>query len=139
MPTLTLKTSFPLAAPAARRIAAALTDLTARCLGKRAEVTAVMVEAGCVAAWTIGADLAHPPTAWLEISVTAGTNSAAEKAAFIEAAYALLAQLPETAQGMGPEGLALASYVIVRELPATDWGYGGRTQQARQAERMAAA
>jgi phenylpyruvate tautomerase PptA (4-oxalocrotonate tautomerase family) len=25
--------------------------------------------------------------------------------------------------------------VIVREVPATDWGYGGKTQQARQALR----
>jgi hypothetical protein len=25
-----------------------------------------------------------------------------------------------------------ASYVIVREVPASDWGYGGRTQLARR-------
>ncbi len=28
-----------------------------------------------------------------------------------------------------------ASYVIVRELPAADWGYGGHTQAHRQAQR----
>lgn len=28
--------------------------------------------------------------------------------------------------------LASASYVVVRELPATDWGYGGQTQVARK-------
>lgn len=27
---------------------------------------------------------------------------------------------------------ASASYVVVRELPATDWGYGGQTQAARK-------
>ena len=137
MPTLTLKTSFALATPAAARAAAALTDLTARCLGKRAEVTAVMVESGRVSAWTIGGEVAHAPTAWLEIDITAGTNSAAQKAAFIEAAYGVMAALAAN-EASASEGLALASYVIVRELPATDWGYGGRTQQARQAERIAA-
>jgi 4-oxalocrotonate tautomerase len=30
--------------------------------------------------------------------------------------------------------LAEASYVTVRELPATDWGYGGLTQAARRAQ-----
>ncbi|UUZ78419.1 hypothetical protein LP414_13035 [Polaromonas sp. P1(28)-13] len=28
-----------------------------------------------------------------------------------------------------------ASYVIVREVPATDWGYGGQTQAARRQAR----
>jgi 4-oxalocrotonate tautomerase len=31
---------------------------------------------------------------------------------------------------LGP--LAEASYIIVRELPAEDWGYGGHTQAARR-------
>jgi 4-oxalocrotonate tautomerase len=67
-------------------------------------------------------------TAWLEISITAGTNTPAQKAAFIEAAFAALQS--QLGGSMEP-----ASYVIVRELPATDWGYGGQTQQARQSSR----
>jgi 4-oxalocrotonate tautomerase len=38
----------------------------------------------------------------------------------------------------GDQPLAEASYVIVRELPAGDWGYGGQTQAARQRARIAA-
>lgn len=34
------------------------------------------------------------------------------------------------------ERLEEASYVIVRELPAGDWGYAGRTQLERQRERL---
>lgn len=30
--------------------------------------------------------------------------------------------------------LAEASYVTVRELPVTDWGYGGLTQAARRTQ-----
>jgi 4-oxalocrotonate tautomerase len=68
------------------------------------------------------------PTALLEISITQGTNTVAQKAAFIAAAFA------ELQQQLAPEGvLEEASYVCIRELPATDWGYGGKSQQARAA------
>lgn len=61
------------------------------------------------------------PTALLEISITQGTDTPAEKAAFIEAAFA------ELQRQLGCGGpLEEASYVIVRELPASDWGYGGQ-------------
>lgn len=84
--------------------------------------------------WFVAGREVSAATAWLEISVTAGTNSPHEKASFIAAAFAeLQAQL-----GAG-EGLEPASYVIVRELPAADWGYGGQTQQARQLARRQAA
>ena len=113
MPTLNLKVA-PLQNPGRyQRLAQELTSLTERLLGKRREVTAVMIE-----------DL---PAALLEISITAGTNTAEEKAAFIEAAFA---ELQHQLGSGGP--LEEASYVVVRELPATDWGYGGRTQLARK-------
>ncbi len=80
-----------------------------------------------VARWHIGGAVPAQPTALLEISITAGTNTAEEKAAFIDAAFAELQR-----QLGGGKPLAAASYVIVRELPATDWGYGGLTQAARR-------
>jgi len=51
----------------------------------------------------------------------------AQKQAFIAAAFAEL----EQQLGYG-QPLEEASYVIVREVPASDWGYGGRTQAARK-------
>ncbi|WP_298212972.1 tautomerase family protein [Acidovorax sp.] len=127
MPTLVLKLA-PLQNPERyRSLAHALTELTVSLLGKRREVTAVVIDDLPAARWHIGDTPAEQPTALLEISITQGTNTPAEKAAFIEAAYA------ELRRQLATDGaLAVASYVVVRELPATDWGYGGRTQQARK-------
>ena len=126
MPTLQLKLMPPLAAPVQAALAAELTQLTATVLGKRPEVTAVLVEV--VPQWFIGGTSVAQPTAWLAISITAGTNTAEQKAAFVAQAYALLQR------HLG--SMAPASYVIVHELPASDWGYGGQTQAMRQAARQ---
>ncbi|MDP3652238.1 MAG: tautomerase family protein [Rhodoferax sp.] len=131
MPTLQLQVS-PLQNPSRyRSLARALTDLTALHLGKRPEVTAVVINDVPAARWYVGSSEVQSPTACLEISITQGTNTAQEKAAFIAAAFeALQHQL-----GAG-RPLAEASYVIVREVPATDWGYGGQTQAARKLARL---
>jgi 4-oxalocrotonate tautomerase len=70
-------------------------------------------------------------TAQLQIQITAGTNTAAEKAAFIAAAFEELGTL------LG--GLHPASYVVVDEIAADAWGYGGRTQAARRLDAATAA
>jgi 4-oxalocrotonate tautomerase len=130
MPTLQLKLSPQVTPAVEAALAQELTRLSAECLGKRPEVTALMIEALPAARWFIGAQAEPGPTAWMEISITAGTNTPAQKADFIAAAYAALQR------HLGLERpLAQASYVIVRELPAGDWGYGGQTQAARQQAR----
>ena len=126
MPTLQLQIS-PLQNPSRyRELALALTRITAQQLGKRAEVTAVVIDDIPEARWYVGGSAVQRPTALLEISVTQGTNTAEQKAAFVATAYAEL----EAQLGQG-RGLEPASYVIVREVPATDWGYAGETQAAR--------
>ena len=130
MPTLTLKIAPPCTPDRTQALARALTAITAQTLGKRAAVTAVLIDELNAHHWTVGARALQQPTALLEISITAGTNSAAQKAAFIAAAFAELQQ--QLAPGAALEE---ASYVIVRELPDSDWGYGGQTQQARQLQR----
>ena len=126
MPTLQLKVAPLLNPTQYRALAQALTQLTALHLGKREEVTAVVIDDLPAAHWYIAGRDVQRPTALLEISITAGTNTVAQKEAFIAAAHAeLVAQL-----GHG-QALEEASYVIVRELPASDWGYGGKTQAAR--------
>jgi len=133
MPTLVLKVA-PLQNPERyQALAQALTRLTAELLGKRGEVTAVMIEDLPAAQWMVGGEPVQRPTALLEISITQGTNTAQEKAQFIQAAQEELRR--QLAHG-GP--LEEASYVIVRELPATDWGYDGRTQLDRQRARQLA-
>lgn len=134
MPTLQLKVS-PLQNPLRyRALAEALTRITALELGKRAEVTAVVIDDVPAARWHVGGTDVQRPTAMLEISITQGTITAAQKAAFIASAFTELdAQL-----GHG-QGLEPASYVIVREVPASDWGYGGQTQTTRALAKSSAA
>jgi len=128
MPTLHLHTTAVLDDTARSTLAQALTELTAEVLGKRPEVTAVLLHHHRPGQWFIGGVAAEAqPTAQLGIDITTGTNSADEKAAFVAGAWQLL----NRALG-GATGLALASYVIVREVPATDWGYAGQTQAARR-------
>ncbi|MEP6790045.1 MAG: tautomerase family protein [Ramlibacter sp.] len=127
MPTLNLKVA-PLQNPERyAALAKALTRITHELLGKRTEVTAVIIDDLPVARWHIGGQPVQRPTAMLEISITQGTNTASEKKAFIEAAFAEL-QRQLAAGG----SLEEASYVIVRELPASDWGYDGVTQLERK-------
>ena len=125
MPTLQLKLSPPQPAERLQVLARRLTDLSTQLLGKRHEVTAVVIEELWPGRWFIGGRNPSDATALLEIRVTEGTNSAEEKQAFVQAAY------EELRQQLGP--LAEATYVGVQEVPATDWGYGGRTQAQRRA------
>lgn len=130
MPTLTLKVSPPVDAARAQALAAALTELSATLLGKRREVTAVLIQPLPGDRWFVDGRVPSRPTALLAIDITAGTNTPADKARFIEAAFAELQRQLAPVAGLEP-----ASYVQVRELAATDWGYGGFTQAARAARR----
>ncbi|MDD2926653.1 tautomerase family protein, partial [Rhodoferax sp.] len=87
MPTLLLKVSPPQTPARHQALAQALTELTARHLGKRPEVTAVLIDALPAAQWHVGGRSVAGPTAFLEISVTQGTNTAQQKADFIAAAF----------------------------------------------------
>lgn len=129
MPTLYLQVT-PLQNPEQyQALSASLTALTARVLHKRPEVTAVMIHDVPAARWAIGGQSPSTPAACLSIDITAGTNTTAEKTAFVAQAYAELERLLG-----GGQGLATASYVTIREIAATDWGYGGLTQAQRKAQ-----
>ncbi len=100
-----------------------ITGLMAEILGKRADLTAVLVESASAGGWSIGG-AAVVRAAHVEARVTQGTNTAEEKARFVETAHDLLVRtLP------GP--LPLATYIVVQEVPADAWGYGGQTQAQR--------
>lgn len=104
-----------------------LTRLMAERLGKRADLTVVAIQQTPAAHWSVGG-AALPDQAWsasLQAHVTAGTNTPDEQAAFIAAAHRLLV---DTLQA--PAGAPV--YVIVHAVPATNWGYDGRTQADRR-------
>jgi 4-oxalocrotonate tautomerase len=127
MPTLQLKLTPPQPADRLAALALRLSQLSTAILGKRREVTAVVIEELQPGRWFIGERGPRAATALLEIRVTRGTNSAEEKEDFIAAAFR------ELGQQLGP--LEEASYVVVQEVAATDWGYGGITQAARKSKR----
>lgn len=118
-----------LAADEAEALASGVATLMESVLGKNRALTSVLVEQAGAGTWSVGGRTSLAACAHLEANITAGTNSAQDKARFVAEAAALLRRvLPDL-----PE----ATYVIVREVPATDWGYDGRTQAERRAARAA--
>ncbi|MDQ0506101.1 tautomerase family protein [Xanthobacter agilis] len=114
----------------AAAVAAALGDLTARILRKDPAVTAVCIAFVPASRWfTGGVSLAAKGAASfsLDIVVVDGTNTKDEKAAYLDAVFAAMAEL---LPNLDPE-----SYILVREVKADAYGYGGRTQERRYVER----
>lgn len=94
-------------------------------LGKDQQVTAVLVEAADPQGWFIAGK--RPTEAglaafWLDIKITAGTNTKDETSGFVKAVF----------DGMG-QPLNEESYVLVHAADGDAYGYGGRTQNARWA------
>ncbi|MEJ2686671.1 MAG: tautomerase family protein [Gammaproteobacteria bacterium] len=111
----------------AAALARGVTDIMANVAGKRRDVTAVRIGAGEAALWTIGGVTCATTTAYVDVKITAGTNSREEKAALVQHLHRAL---------RGTFGkLVEASYVVVHELPPENWGYEGLTQAARAAGR----
>lgn len=124
MPVLQLRVSPQLPAERLAVLVGRLTHLSTDLLGKRREVTAVIVDEVWKGRWYIGGRPPQHATAMLEIRVTAGTNTVEEKEGFVAAAF------DELQRQLGT--LEEASYVVVQEVAATDWGYGGMTQAQRR-------
>ena len=95
-------------------------------IGKAASVAAVDVKFSDPAQWFIGG---QPLTEvgqssfCVDIKVTAGTNSRDDKAAFIRAVFKQMVAI------LGP--ITPTSYVVVQDVAADSWGYGGKTQAYR--------
>jgi 4-oxalocrotonate tautomerase len=108
------------------KIATKVSDLTQSHLRKDPSVTAVVVSYVDPRHWFAGGkSLASQQTSsfWLDIKVVDGTNTKQELGAYVEAIFAAF----EDILGMvHPE-----SYVLVHEVPAAAYGYGGKTQEFR--------
>lgn len=128
MPVLKLKVSPPPTDGRRQSLAQGLAALSTGILGKKLPLTAVVIEEVPAAQWFIADEPVARPTAFLEIHISAGTNTPQEKARFIASAFdELRRQLGE---------LHDVSYVIVHEVPRGDWGYGGVTQAERATAAM---
>ena len=130
MPMLTVRLCATPSDRLAADVAGDLLDLTATHLRKRADLTAIAVQFVAPSRWFIGGRaLADDglPAAFVEIRITEHSNTAVEKARYINAVHAALA--------LRLGGLHETSYVQVQDLPASTWGWGGRTQAERAALR----
>lgn len=132
MPILTLKISAHANLRDANALALDLTRLSTEILHKRSDVTSVVFQRMAASGWWVGGETSAQVMMQLDIRITQGTNTDAEKAAFIAAAFDLLPD--HLAQG---QQLHATSYISVQELAATDWGYGGVTQQQRRVQQVA--
>ncbi|MCL2658450.1 MAG: hypothetical protein FWD62_13760 [Betaproteobacteria bacterium] len=122
MPFARLTLSLNPSADDAHRLSSELTELIASELGKRRELTSVLIETPSTNRWTVGGS--HRRTAaHLEVCVTVGTNSEQEKRAFIAKAMQLLRR---TLVDLEP-----TTYIVVKEIAPTDWGYDGISQADR--------
>ncbi|HEY8613239.1 MAG TPA: 4-oxalocrotonate tautomerase [Roseomonas sp.] len=129
MPMIMLRYATPDERPGMRPALAALASrLAAERLGKDPGVTAVLVEEADPEGWFVaGRSLAEVGLSafWLDIKITAGTNTKAETAAFVRDCFA------EMQAFIGP--LHEESYVLVHAADGHAYGYGGRTQEGRWA------
>ncbi len=118
--------------PDLRQLATVLTDLTARHLRKDPLLTAVRFSLLPASHWFIGArSLAADTRAsyQLEIQVTAGSNDDVQIAQFLAGVHSAL----ESALGQ----VHPTSYIVVQQVPAAAWGYGGLSQAERRQGRPA--
>jgi len=110
----------------AQALAQGVTERTFKILRKRLELTAVSVSFVDPEHWFVGGQSlqALERTAfWLDIGVTAGTNSKDEKATYLAEIFAFMRET------LG--ALHEISYVRVLDVPADAWGYGGVSQEER--------
>ncbi len=133
MPMITLQVAAEPDDDLARRLANAVTELTASVLGKDPRVTAVAVEFVPAGRWFLAGRSAQElakPAFFLDVRISDGTNTKDEKARYVAEAFALLSH------ALG--GAHEESYVHVDDVRADGYGYGGRTQERRFIERTSA-
>jgi 4-oxalocrotonate tautomerase len=108
------------------QIARQVSELTKAHLRKDPTITAVAVDYVDPQHWFAGGrSLAEQGTRtfWLDIKVVDGTNTKQELAAYLEAIY------QHMSDALG--GIHNESYILVHEVPAAAYGFGGKTQEFR--------
>jgi 4-oxalocrotonate tautomerase len=109
-----------------QRIAQEVTDLTKSHLKKDPTITAVAIHYVDPAHWFAGGESLAAQganTFWLDIKVVDGTNTKSELATYLEEVFATLSDI------LG--AMHSESYILVHEVPAAAYGFGGKTQEFR--------
>jgi len=131
MPYIEIRVGTTLDEQQRQKIYAHTTSLMNSVMGKRRDVTVVHIEESQPGSWATNATALNaeaPVGAYVDIKVTQGTNSAEEKAQMLHDTVAMLKEVVGTVQE--------ACYVVIDEIPGDSWGYNGKSQAARAANRL---
>ncbi|WP_076637191.1 tautomerase family protein [Lactiplantibacillus plantarum] len=110
----------------ASEIAQKLTSLTVSDLNKVTDVDAVDLQYVDPQTWFIGGKSLtelNETSFFIEIKITESTNSRDQKARYIKDVF--------NAMSKWFENISTASYVVLQDVAADSWGYGGKTQEYR--------
>jgi 4-oxalocrotonate tautomerase len=127
MPLITLRTSKVLSTPLKRCIAEGLSLATEKILRKDRNVIVILFNvADQCDQWWVGNNFKDDGVDIFElnIAVTKGTNTDAEKREWIAVAWQLATEVFVTAP--------YPNYISICELEGTNWGYNGLTQNQRK-------
>lgn len=126
MPIINVSVAGQPDAGLSQRIAAQMSSLTQLHLKKDPTITAVVVNYVDPAHWFAGGpSLAAQKvsTFWLDVKVVDGSNTKQELASYLEAVFLGMGELLGSVHH--------ESYVLVHEVPASAYGFGGLTQEFR--------
>ena len=99
---------------------------TASILGKKPEVTSIDVQFASSDQWYVGGRSMREQgctTFYLDIKVTEGNNTKAEKAEYVDKVFADFESI------LG--AITAASYIVIHDVRADSWGFQGKTQEYR--------
>ena len=126
MPYLNVRVSIAESMETAEKIVAVLMKHTSEILRKKPDVTSIEIDFIAPDRWFVGgvrvSDL-KAITFYLDIKVTDGTNTKAEKANYVKTVFA------EFESVLGP--ITPASYIVIHDVRADSWGFQARTQEYR--------
>lgn len=126
MPILSVKVSATKTPELTQQISAILLDLTTRILGKKPELTSIVIDYVDPHDWFVGgATLAAQGKSsfYFDVKVTDETNDKSQKAQYIREGFAAFDKL------LG--NLHHESYIYIQDVRATAYGYGGKSQEFR--------
>ena len=126
MPIITISVSGRSDAVLSKEIAAEVSALTQKHLRKDPKVTSVVVAYIDPEHWFVGGPSLSEQAKrsfWLDIKVVDGTNTKQELEAYVAAIYQRMQSL------LG--NIHQESYILVHEVPAAAYGFGGKTQEYR--------
>lgn len=126
MPYLNVRIAMKESPAIAEKVVATLMTHTSEILGKKPEVTSIAVEFVSPELWFVGGSRVgtdNAVTFYLDIKITDGTNTKAEKAEYVSKVFSDLDTI------LGP--ITPASYIVIHDVRADSWGFQGKTQEYR--------